>query len=50
MLLIPFQSKKLHVENGAEGRKSTFLLPDSFAPPPPIATHYTMFYIMQFVS
>ena len=34
MLLIPFQSKRLHVENGAEGRKSTFLLPDSFAPPP----------------
>ena len=32
MLLIPFQSKRLHVENGAEGRKSTFVLPDSFAP------------------
>lgn len=31
MLLIPLQSKRLHVENGAEGGKK-FLLPDSFAP------------------
>lgn len=48
MLLTLFQSKRLHVGNGAEGGKSTFLLTDSFAPQ--TATYYTVFYVMQFVS
>lgn len=47
MLLTPFQSKRLHVGNGAEGGKSTFLLPESFAPQ--AATYYTVFHVMQFL-